>query len=662
MRYKRAFLFPLIVLSLSVSSYAQLWTGILSSGASCNPTSTNTPGLCAMDWASYSGIPGGIPDASWTQSGSTIQASTYGNGSSDASGGIQTALNSCSGNKYVLLGAGTFLLSSGGLTVPGGCALRGSGANQTILNSMVSGGPPVTLGNGPGPNFSNTVAISNANAGSTTMTVANASGFSVGSFVVITQLNDGVIVTDVGGEGACTWCDGETSNGSRVQGQIDKITGVSGTTITLDEPLFVSYTLTPQATPFTMPSYAGLENLQIYANNTHGGQGAPGADDIYISSCAYCWVSGVEDNYSDSDHLDAAWSYRGEIVNSYFSNAYIHGPGNGDADVDLEYKTTGFLVQNNIMERLHSSIMEEWGAAGNVVAYNFSTGNYDATAYYFAIQDVTFHGAHPQFNLFEGNVSDTLGQDGIWGSAANNTHFRNWTWGTTVICNPTTQGSRVTVTSSCFTASQALRGFDVWYPTTNANMIGNVEGSAQQSTQGTGVALALAVCGASVPAGTPCGANSRAYEGVYFNETFGYGGSSDSGGGGGDSNVGWSTTLIHGEYGTVNNSVTWSGSLTHTLPASFYLTAKPSWWTSSIPWPAIGPDVTGGSGPGGHVYSTVAANPAMNCYFNVMGATLGGAGSPYTFNANTCYPSGSGAPSPPPPVPTPPTGLTAIVN
>ena len=40
----------------------------------------------------------------------------------------------------------------------------------------------------------------------------------------------------------------------------------------------------------------------------------------------------------------------------------------------------------------------------------------------------------------------------------------------------------------------------------------------------------------------------------------------------------------------------------------------------------------------------------MNCYFNVMGGTDGGVGSPLTFNASTCY---SPAPaSGPPPSPT----------
>src|SRR5947207_14925320 len=34
---------------------------------------------------------------------------------------------------------------------------------------------------------------------------------------------------------------------------------------------------------------------------------------------------------------------------------------------------------------------------------------------------------------------------------------------------------------------------------------------------------------------------------------------------------------------------------TQTLPASLYLFARPAWWPGSIPWPAVGPDVSGGN-------------------------------------------------------------------
>ena len=92
-----------------------------------------------------------------------------------------------------------------------------------------------------------------------------------------------------------------------------------------------------------------------------------------------------------------------------------------------------------------------------------------------------------------------------------------------------------------------------------------------------------------------------------------------------------------------------------TLPASFFLTSKPSWWVTAFgtpPWPAIGPDVTGGPGPTGHAY----AIPAELCYQNaandpnyaqdVSGLYV------KLFNAASCY----GQP------PAPPSGLTAVVQ
>ena len=654
-RARWALVFGLLFLASQVN--AQLWSSFLSAPGSCGPTNTATPGVCGYDWAGSTGIPGGIPSGSWTQSGSTITST-----GSDQTSAIQTALNACSGNKYVLLATGTFI-TSGNLSIPGGCVLRGGGANNTIIQfTTTSTITAVTLGTG-GPSFGSATAVSSCSAGTTSCTVASTSGLSIGSYIAIDQLNDGTTVYVAGTQGNnCTWCDGnETNNGSRAQGQIEKITNITGNVLTLEMPLMVSYTLTPHAFPVSMITNAGLENLQIYAVDK---QNAPAQNtpQIHMSGCAYCWVHGVEGNYAASDHIDVDWSYRGEISNNYFSNSYIHNAGCCDSMIGIRTKVSGFWVVNNILERLHSTILIEWGAAGNVFAYNFSTANFtaDTSSANYTQQDINFHGAHPQFNLFEGNVSNTMGQDGIWGTAANNTVFRNWAWGTSMICedesgNTIIDNTRAAVVCSPFgvyagsgvnsyLSGQAAKAFDVNYPTTNYNMIGNVEGSSQQQTLGTGHALAIAQCGGTgAPGGTPCGANSRIYQGAFYNEAFGYGSTGDSGSQAQDSYVAWNTAFIHGEYSTVANAITWSGAITHTLPSSFYLSAQPNWWTSTIPFPAIGPDVTGGTGPGGHTYSTTASNPAMNCYFNVMGGTLGGAGSPYTFNAATCYPT-SGSP------------------
>jgi hypothetical protein len=118
-----------------------------------------------------------------------------------------------------------------------------------------------------------------------------------------------------------------------------------------------------------------------------------------------------------------------------------------------------------------------------------------------------------------------------------------------------------------------------------------------------------------------------------------------------------STLFRWGNYDTVNNAVRFVNSevpsglslyanpvpASQTLPASFYLSAKPGWW-GTMPWPAIGPDVTGGDIPGvaGHAYKI----PAQVCYMN-MGGLADGTGPILSFNASACYSGNHTAPSGP---------------
>ena len=92
---------------------------------------------------------------------------------------------------------------------------------------------------------------------------------------------------------------------NRVIGQIDKIVNISiGNILTLEQPLFTTYSNTPLATYWNgQTNNAGVENLQVYANNTGY------ATSFAMSGCAYCWISGVEDNYADGDHVTVSWSY-----------------------------------------------------------------------------------------------------------------------------------------------------------------------------------------------------------------------------------------------------------------------------------------------------------------------------------------------------------------
>ncbi len=611
MRHKGPVVLPLILLVFSLYSQAQSWTTILDSNR-------------AIDW-SNPGV-GSIP-ARTTYCVSLTSSATLSE--------INSALASCPSGQTVYLAAGTYSIA-GTISIPSNVTLRGAGADQTILNATGTSGDVISLGSGSVP-YNPVNITSGATAGSTSIVVASASGIGTGTYLAIAETNNSSYVSTSGSEGNCNWCDGWTSTGSLARGQIVQVTGVNGTTITISPGLYGAYTNTPIAVPFSMSeTYAGLENLQVYANNTGY------AANFGMSACAYCWVKGVESNYTDGDHVEVYWGYHDEVRDSYFSNAYLHTPGTHDSDIQIALKTSASLVENNIIERTHQSIMLEWGAAGNVIAYNYTMGEFDNGSTNVVIGGIDFHGAHPQFNLLEGNVLTGIYEDSIWGTSSQTTAYRNWVIGTNRICTPTSGRGAVSCSGTTgHYGFQAARAIQMSYLGTINNFSGNIVGSAQMQSLIGYTNPMTQTASIEYPA-------TRSYDAVAYGWSFGYGESSDTGASTGCSGgtppchlAGTSSTdFFHGNFNNADGSITWATGVTQVLPPSFYLSGKPSWW-GSMAFPATGPDVTGGTAPGGRSYG----NPAQACYFNVMGGSDGGAGGPLTFNASECY--GTGGPQPP---------------
>lgn len=618
----------LVFFSLSTYSSGQQWSGILSPLTSAQKNTSRS----AVDW-STAGVPGGIPSGGWTQCGSTMQASAFGNGATDATSAINAGLSACGPNQYVLLSPGTFLVNSSGAGSPiiqlkkNNVVLRGSGASKTILNSTgTDGGLIVRLGTGqdPGTHYGTNKPITNsmditsgATAGSTSIMVSSAINFAVGKNMLIQELNDPNYVSNVGGSGTCTYCDGFW-NGTRTRGQIVEITSVNGTTIGFTPALYTAYTLTPQALPFMPVKYAGVENLQIVSNNTHTRQNN---QPIMLYTCSYCWAKGIEENYADGDYVKVFWGFHDEVRDSYFSNNFNHGPGQNNGSVELAFKTSASKIENNIIERCENPVMLVFGAAGNVVAYNYATGCFGRPAT--VTISIEWHSAHEQFNLVEGNVVPALWLDVGHGSTSQTTSFRNWYQGTGFVCPPNNE-TRAAVDCSGANGlwtTDGARAIGVDSLSTYNNFVGDVIGSSmQESLPGTYVAVIK-------------WPSTRVYRGTSYGLSFGYTLFGDTGANTFDSTAPYKTSFIHGLYNNIDGSTTWGNGVKRTLPASFYLSEKPDWWGDISPFPAIGPDVTGGAGPGGHVNRI----PAEVCFYTKMGGKEGGAGSPRSFDAASCY-------------------------
>lgn len=538
-----------------------------------------------------------------------------------------------------MLSEGTFQID-GTIQIPSNVTLRGNGPQTTILN--VTGTGAVISFSGPYPSYqlayNKPQSISRGyTQGSSIITLASAplSTWSVGGLLWLTEKNNSSVpVTAYGGSGLCTACGDGLGNQYNL-GQVVRITSISRETVGIDPPMNTAYSasLDPVAiSAANADAYsiqpiqnAGVEELQVYDNNT-------GRNPNFAMIGAYnCWIKDVESNFADGDHVEVDYSTHCSIVDSYFDDAFLHTSGSTDADIALRNYSTMILVQNNVLKRLHSGVLLEWGASANVVAYNYMDGFFDTGALNAVLYGIAIHGAHPEYNLFEGNVLAMANDDNIWGSSSDETYFRNWLIGTTLVCSPVnnTRGEIecTPVTSGFWStgdvamwAFQGSRAMEWNYLATSNNSVGNVIGSTQLLKLLPMTDMIIWKKGIV-----------RQYDTEAYGYSFGFGG-----GGSGDSGT-WTacgqsgypaspwcgdnaepydTGIIQGDYNYADSSTHWAAggyvdpdSHDHTLPASMYLRGKPSWF-GSTPFPVIGPDVKGGQDTSGHVHTI----PAEACY------------------------------------------------
>jgi hypothetical protein len=624
MRRRIWFLFPLISVFfyLSVFANAQKWSGILAPSR-------------ATDWSGV-GVEGGIPSGSWTQCGSTITAYT-GTGAT-----INNAISSCGTNQYVQLGAGTFTISDGIHINRNNVVLRGMGADQTKL--IINGNDPGSSCHlfynaafrmcGGSGNIGTDSPSHTANwtagysQGTSSITLSSTTGLAVGSTLFLDQNDDAadgwpavgdlfVCATTAGNCASQGGGDNFVRSG-RSSTMLTKVTAISGNTVTINPPVsFPNYRSSQSPGAWWgdaafLSQNAGIEKLSI--DFTGGGNVG-----VELVNCTNCWVKGLRLIFNGGP---GSFVFHVLIVNGFhttIADNYMFGPtAQGNTQYAITPHASGsLLIQNNILHHNVSPLVPNGPFSNSVVAYNFVTGSF------YTGPGPILHNSGEMMNLWEGN--NTLGflGDIIHGSHFMDTLFRNHF-----------DGHKNNPTGNVNTAIQ-LQSHNRFF-----NVIGNVMGDSYFTTYETDNA-----------------ANDNA---IY---DLGWQGNA-SGGGTPPNDTRVATTLMRwGNYDTVNAAVrfvnaevpsgitNFSNSVpaSQTLPASFYLNARPSsWWGTpwgTPVWPPVGPDVSGGniSGYGGHANEI----PARLCYENsAVDATYGAAGV-RTFNATSCYTGSSSSPAPP---------------
>jgi hypothetical protein len=348
------------------------------------------------------------------------------------------------------------------------------------------------------------------------------------------------------------------------------------------------------------------------------------------------WVAGVRHIRSCScsrDSIAIEQSARITIQDNYF---YGNGTGSMTNYAIEQMIASDVLIQNNIFQMVNVPTMMGTGTSGSVVAYNFMVHNITSPTGWFSAA-IWEHDAEVNYSLYEGNSGLGLTADTYHGNSNFNTAFRNRWPGTDAGKNNNQ-------------AAVALWSYNRYH-----NFVGNVLGdtsaiSSYQSQAGNGGNGAVYNLGGG-NAGPPSNVST---DSEVASGALRWGNYDTVTGAvrwcGNSSDTGWSTTCAStSEVPTGLAAYANSVPASETLPASFYLTSKPSWWPSTKAWPPIGPDVTGGNvaNVGGHA-NTI---PAQDCYLNVMQGPPDGTGNVLNFDASLCYASYGTRPASP-------TGLT----
>ena len=509
------------------------------------------------------GVPGGIPAR--TTVCADLNAATYGNGTADATTGIQAALDACPVGQVVQLSAGDFKITTL-LRITKGVVLRGLGPAQTKLKMPVgTNSNLITIGTRYFKFTQPTNLASDAIRGSRIAMLSSVPGdLVVGEIVLVDELTDSAI-SDWGPSSPL----GDASRGwftrpNRPLGQVMEIESITGNTVAFTTPFHIAFrtAFSAQLTRFSLEEngpvvpavkFAGVEDL--YVSGGSGGQG-----NIWLSGAAYSWIKNIESDLQDGAGVSIGASFRCILRDSYIHSTQMPYPGGGGYGLSVAWYSSDNLVENNIVWNMNKVMVMRASGGGNVIGYNYMEDGWIGNNRSWV--EVGLNASHmttPHYELFEGNESFNFDGDNTWGNSVYITVFRNHL-----------TGKRRSVTPLQLTDSQNMRAIGLmkghkWY-----SFVGNVLGTADQN---------------------PSPARGYVYEAPFpwTNSPIGMwrlGYNPENWKAPPDVDV--TTTVIRqGNFDFATKEVHWSGA-PQQLPASLYLNAKPEFFGSN-PWPWVDP-------------------------------------------------------------------------
>jgi hypothetical protein len=381
----------------------------------------------------------------------------------DIENAVNNAAARAAGNgnvqQVVLLSPGTFLSLGGQIRLysPSYVTLRGAGRGSTIL-PYVDG--PFKLGNSPyltgaGGWPAGVNITSGATIGSTTVVLSATTNIAIGQMMHLQVDNTGGIYGFGNGNGTT-----QTSNSSgilrdnaAVRGIDVMVTGISGLNVTFSPSLNMNlgggkaygWNGTQGAISF------GLENLSLTGATNSG------AIAYWIEGCYATWTKNVE--IKNWDGINEVF----RCVNCEMTGCYTHDANsfsiNNGYALNIDHNTN-CLWQGNIFYYYQDGVTLEGSSTGNVFGYNVFFREYYGPSPGTQLGSFSNnHMPYAEFNLFEGNYTNSYFADYWYGPSGNNTLLRNYIAG----CDPDSTSNLICV--------------DINSHQWNYNVVGNILGT-----------------------------------------------------------------------------------------------------------------------------------------------------------------------------------------
>jgi hypothetical protein len=534
-------------------------------------------------------------------------------GGQDDTAQIQAAINACPAGQVVQLAAGTFIINSGNFVlINKGITLRGAGPGQTTLAKTNGARPfpqpganvlpsplivvgPAVFGSTPKTDsagvVSSTELTADALKGGYAVTVASAAGFSPGQIVLLDEASGAGWQTDPLGRGQI-WASPDWrvvwqkhkpplrdvddfaadafpttplsagqwfSRQDRPTAEVKEIASVSGSTITFNSPIHISYRTShaAQLSRYEYPhvKYAGVEDLKLI-----GGDGG----NVAFRWAAMSWVRNVENTVWLGEGFSIYSSFRIELREFYVHDAAWVQPGGGSYAIGLSFGTAEVLIENGISVRANKVMVARSAGAGSVVGYNYMDMSY--INYNGGWIETGLNASHmvgPHHVLFEGNYAFNADSDDTHGNSIYHTFFRNQLRG--IRAPFINQNGGVTIDDAAQSRNGPKRCVGLMAYSYWMSFVGNVLGApgemggwVYETTWTANYKPAIWMLG---------------WEKVT------------------DAQVS-ATALRHGNFDYVTNTVKWDQTINnHTLPKSLYLTQKPAFFDagSGYTWPWVDP-------------------------------------------------------------------------